>query len=548
MPCKTIEMCPALPAFIIIVFTFCGPVLAETTATDCQARLHTITGAYLDCLVRVEGAAVKGRKVRVVEKAKAACENAFSRRYDQVIRQGTGACSNVDSSKLLVKPQIGAEVHDSVSEVRSLITDAPPAPQAGTLLFYNNCAATLKIMSPTNGTINGHLLDSNSSASWPTINLNQNNPNAFMVAPVTSDTQCQQLACQNWSDMQAPGQRMGYMWGNDPPHQNNLTFAAYCQPTSAAAKQCTTLGGTTTTSPCCGSGMVYDKTFGTTFEILPNGGSSLNQDFIDLSTNYGSGPESPPPLCDGTNPNDCVSAQANIFFNVPVQVQMGNICNFPPGNTNMLTCTAASCPDAYQYPTDAKQAVCSAGTGYVVTFCPGANQLPPLASANPGLVIRNNLPAASPCPNGNTVSVFTSDGAQHVIQPGGNTLPVSGNYAAYPGFGLQVNNWYWTSQSLPVQANPQNPDNSGAQFMISAQCTLTQAPPVYGKGIETYRIASVTAKTAVNGGGCEVTIGALQPYTDAVTPGCCAPPLPDMANVCQGPWGVTNNQQPWPPQ
>ena len=396
-----------------------------------------------------------------------------------------------------------------------------------------------------------------SSVSWPTGSLNQNAPNTFLFAPITSDAQCQQLACQNWSDIQAAGQREGYMWGNNPPHNNNLTFAAYCQPTSAAAQQCATLGGATTTSPCCGSQMVYDNTYGTTFEITPNGGTNLNQDFVDLSTNYGSGPESPPPLCNGSNPTDCVTAQANIFFNIPVQVQMVNpatpsqTCAFPPGNTNTLTCTQASCSDAFQYPTDAKLATCQSGTGYVVTLCPGSNQLPVIATqVNQGqkITIKNNLNTQSPCPNGNTVTVFTADGGQPVIQPGGKPVTITGNYSAFPGFGLQVNNWYWTSQQLPVEANPQNPDNSGAQFMLSDQCALSQTAPVYGKGIETYKIATVTAQQSATGEGCLVTIGEQPPYTDAVTPGCCAPPLTGMANVCQGPWGVTNNQQPWPPQ
>jgi len=82
--------------------------------------------------------------------------------------------------------------------------------------------------------------------------------------------------------------------------------------------------------------------------------------------------------------------------------------------------------------------------------------------------------------------------------------------------------------------------------MLSDQCSLSQAPPVYGKGIQTYAIANVTAQSTSS--GCQITLGEKQPWTDAVTPGCCAPPLPGMANVCQGPWGVTNNQQPWPPR
>jgi hypothetical protein len=79
------------------------------------------------------------------------------------------------------------------------------------------------------------------------------------------------------------------------------------------------------------------------------------------------------------------------------------------------------------------------------------------------------------CPNGNTVSVFAPQ--QQVIQPGGNSIRVTGDFSSFPGLGIQVNNWYWTSIPLPVQSgNPQDPDNSGAQFSISSQCVLAHQP------------------------------------------------------------------------
>ena len=549
---------PAILTFSVGALMISLPAFAiGAKASNCQARLHAVTGEYLDCRLRAEAATIRGRKVAATDKAAARCERNYTRQYDRSIKKGGAGCPAGNAGHLPVKPFLDDEVNDTVSEVKSLITAAPPSAQAATLIVYNNCATSLKIMSPTSSTINGTVLGQYESVSWPTGSsgiLRQNAPNTFLVAPVTTDSQCQQLACQTWSDIQASGQRMGYMWGNNPPHNNNLTFAAYCQPTNAAAHQCTT----TSSTPCCGSQMVYDNTYGTTFELTPNGGSSLNQDFVDLSTNYGSGPESPPPLCNGSNPTDCVTANANIFFNVPVQVQMidtsnpGQTCAFPPGNTNTLTCGSVSCSDAYQYPTDNKQAVCAGGTGYVVTYCPGNSQLPAiptsasLASTSQSITIKNSLSTTSPCPGGNTFSVFTSYGGQQVIKPGGLPITISGNYSVYPGLGLQVNNWYWTSVQLPVQSDPQDPDNSGAQFMLTDQCALSQAPPVYGKGIETYKIATVTAQQTAS--GCQITIGEDEPWTDAVTPGCCAPPLPGMTNVCQGPWGITNNQQPWPPQ
>lgn len=531
------------------------PMFALATSpksSRCQARLHTFTGDYLACLLKAESKAVKGNST---ETAKARCEKTYARQYELATQQGGTDCFGPDAESATVKSLLGNEVADTVIEVRSLITGTAPSPQASTLTIYNGCATPIKIMSPTNTTIDGMVLGVGEPVSWPTTSgggLNQNAHNTFMLAPVTTASQCTQIACQNWTDIQASGQRMGYMWGNNPPHQNNLVYAAYCQPTNAAAQQCNSTGLT----PCCGIQMNYDKTFGTTFEITPNGGTSSNQDFVDLSTNYGSGPTSPPTLCPNpADPQNCVTAHANIFFNVPVQVQMAPpgpptaTCAFPPGATNTLTCTSVSCNDAYQYPTDAKQAVCPQSTGYVVTLCPSGSPLPTIpttASAPSSITINNHLSAsAPPCPNGNTVSVFTS-GGQSVIPAGGGSKTITGSFADYPGLGLQVNNWYWTSVDLPVQANPQNPDNSGAQFMLNDQCGLTTAPPAYGKGIETYKIARITAQKTAS--GCEINIDPSPPYTNAVTPNCCAPPISGFANVCTGPWGQTNNGQAWPPQ
>lgn len=167
------------------------------------------------------------------------------------------------------------------------------------------------------------------------------------------------------------------------------------------------------------------------------------------------------------------------------------------------------------------------------------------ADAGPPITIVNALPRSAVCPNGNTVSIFAP--GQQVIQPGGAPLVVTGDFSKFPGIGIQVNNWYWTSVKLPVQStNPQNPDNSGAQFTISDDCVLAHQPAWYGKGIQTYVIATVAAQKVAD--GCKVTIGP-NPYTDAVTPGCCAPPGIG-SNTCAGPWGVTNGHigEPWPPQ
>ena len=164
------------------------------------------------------------------------------------------------------------------------------------------------------------------------------------------------------------------------------------------------------------------------------------------------------------------------------------------------------------------------------------------------LTVVNALPRSSVCPLGNTVSVFAP--GQRVIQPDGNSLSVSGDFSKLPGLGIQVNNWYWTSVSLPVQKgdaqNPQNPDNSGAQFAVSDLCVVSSQPPWYGKGIPTYLIATVAAEKT--GDGCKITI-TRNALTDAVTPGCCSPPGIG-GNTCTGPWGITNDHigEPWPPR
>lgn len=161
-------------------------------------------------------------------------------------------------------------------------------------------------------------------------------------------------------------QRAGFMW--EAP---NLLFAAYCQPTNAAAKQCTSNSGT----PCCGSNMNFDKTFGTTWEITPF--DATGNDFINLSTNYGTGPHSPPTVCTGV---DCVTVSANIFFNVPIEIEMsGGACSCNSlGSRTSIACTSVSCTDAYRHPTDPKQCACSSGGnhGYLVTYCPDGSPLP----------------------------------------------------------------------------------------------------------------------------------------------------------------------------
>jgi hypothetical protein len=134
-----------------------------------------------------------------------------------------------------------------------------------------------------------------------------------------------------------------------------------------------------------------ERHFGTKWEFTPFG--SGGNDYVNLSTNAGKGPDTPPPLCGtsgpdtgcgvGTNANDCVTADANIFYNVPIAWSTNRNCSFTSRGKQQkdFQCTDVLCPDAYQSPTDDKQVACTSNTnanhrGYLVTYCPDDHQLP----------------------------------------------------------------------------------------------------------------------------------------------------------------------------
>jgi hypothetical protein len=154
----------------------------------------------------------------------------------------------------------------------------------------------------------------------------------------------------------------------------NTAYAAFCNPNISGQ------GNTTCAQQgtCCGPNMTQDGTFGTTFEFTPD--STTSNDFVDLSTNYGSGPTTPPALCGNGGGNDCVSKAANIFFNLPIAWATNQSCSFTTKGTQVTgaECLTASCPDAYQTPTDDKQVACSISSQryYVVTYCPAGSKVP----------------------------------------------------------------------------------------------------------------------------------------------------------------------------
>ena len=71
---------------------------------------------------------------------------------------------------------------------------------------------------------------------------------------------------------------------------------------------------------------------------------------------------------------------AVIFYNVPIAWTTNLDCSFTTKGTQVKggKCIAASCPDAYQHPTDDKQVACpvNASRGYVVTYCPAGSSMP----------------------------------------------------------------------------------------------------------------------------------------------------------------------------
>ncbi|WP_201258076.1 hypothetical protein, partial [Piscirickettsia litoralis] len=168
------------------------------------------------------------------------------------------------------------------------------------------------------------------------------------------------------------------------------------------------------------------------------------------------------------------------------------------------------------------------------------------------LIVKNNLSTTdSPCPGGNTVTIFYDGYQQKKILPGLQAAVNSG-FSKAPGLGVQINNWYWTKNKMPIskESGKQNPDNSGAQIIIDqVKCKIiSKTKAWYGLGIETYLVANVTATKDPATGQCELTISKNN-YTNAVTPQCCAPPLNPSWSSCQdGQQGQTKTGQQWPPK
>jgi hypothetical protein len=238
------------------------------------------------------------------------------------------------------------------------------AQDAGLVKFVNSCKYSLTFNST--GPQIGKLA-AGDQKSIAISSFNQSGQNRIIAYPNLTDNECPN--CDGWTDLSGPPgttQRQGWMWeGND------AKYAAYCNPSLSGRDICRQQHN------CCGAGMVQDGTFGTHFEFTSNAGGN---DFVNLSTNYGSGPHSPPNLCPKGGPDDCVDKAAVIFYNVPIEWTTNLNCSFTKKGTQVKggKCFAASCTDAYQHPTDDKQVACpvNAARGYVVTYCPAGSSMP----------------------------------------------------------------------------------------------------------------------------------------------------------------------------
>ncbi|WPL12894.1 hypothetical protein Thiosp_02678 [Thiorhodovibrio litoralis] len=145
---------------------------------------------------------------------------------------------------------------------------------------------------------------------------------------------------------------------------------------------------------------------------------------------------------------------------------------------------------------------------------------------------------ASQCPlyGGPSITIWIPGSNNAIGVPYGISRTYNADLSDGGGLGIQVNFWYWDRVSgIPIQSGssqqPQNPDNSGDNFLISQECEITKVEPAfYGKGQRTSVIADVSTQWA--GSTCMITV-ATNDYTSCVTKNCCSPPIQGYANACK---------------
>lgn len=157
------------------------------------------------------------------------------------------------------------------------------------------------------------------------------------------------------------------------------------------------------------------------------------------------------------------------------------------------------------------------------------------------VTIVNKITAAGSCSGGKVTLTIFIGSEQILVTPGADYTTVSKDWGTAPGLGVQVNGWWWargkdgqarTDYIGPKQGDKhQNPDNSGAQLMVSEDCKLRDRTRAwFGDGVETYVIANIDV--GMVGGKCTMTVSDNE-YTGATTPGCCSP-FPDLGQCAPG--------------
>lgn len=249
---------------------------------------------------------------------------------------------NIKSPIIILSVLVSILIHSNASARSLTLMNSCKYPVSINLNSQNKPVQTFTILSG-----NSALYDLNTD-------LSQNGSNAFhaVLAPPPGQGLCSSRNCNTWSKQlqKTPATGYGSNWQGKWEKYANV-----CQATMAAAGQCPSSGGQST---CCGSSIIQDGTFGSLFEITPNGYSS--NDYIDISTNYSSA-SGPSPF-------------TPVFFSVPFMVSFsGSACisnNISIPTSSPLVCLHANCKSAYQYAIDPKQLACPNSDTYTVTYCP----------------------------------------------------------------------------------------------------------------------------------------------------------------------------------
>ena len=244
----------------------------------------------------------------------------------------------------------------------ALVGSSFPSQSAGrSLTFTNNCSQPVSLtFKHQDQSLTTYSIKSGApnARRIPVSSLAQNGANAFfsVLAATTGSRLCNTssergLDCGVWGAQLNSNNSNGSDWLG-----NWANYATVCQATLSRANACSK----NAQPGCCGPLIDNDGTFGSLFEITPNGAYGL--DFIDISTNY--------------NINNGSLTFFSIPYNVVAKGAGACVSNGIAIPKNTLTCLTADCADGYQYATDAKQVSCPATMSYTVTFCPKTGKHP----------------------------------------------------------------------------------------------------------------------------------------------------------------------------